>query len=137
MKKTLAAAVVGGAGILALAGCGAAVSHPAPAVTKTVVKTIIVTRTAKPTAPHTAAPATAAPTTAAPTTAAPAATPPVPDINGATWSVTVNCAASQCTSFPDAGPGLSTCGAVVNNEQVCVGSGTANQQQAEQELGQS
>jgi len=51
----------------------------------------------------------------------PAAAPPTPHINGGTWSVTVNCLQEQCTSYPGAGPGQSTCGQIVNNEQVCVG----------------
>ena len=46
---------------------------------------------------------------------------PTPAVNGATWSVTVNCLTDQCTSLPGAGPNGSTCGAIVDNKQVCVG----------------
>lgn len=54
---------------------------------------------------------------------APAAAPSTPSINGATWSVTVDCTTQQCTTLPGAGPGGSTCGQPVNNRQVCVGTG--------------
>jgi hypothetical protein len=54
--------------------------------------------------------------------------PPVPNINGATHSVLINCARQQCTAIPGAGPHGGTCGRVVSNEQWCVwGSGPPQQ----------
>jgi hypothetical protein len=52
----------------------------------------------------------------------PAVTPPTPNVNGATWAITIDsCTEMQCTTSPGAGPMGSTCGAVVGNQQTCVG----------------
>ena len=48
------------------------------------------------------------------------AMPPMPAINGARYSMLVNCSQQTCTSGPGAGPNNSTCGAIVDNRQYCV-----------------
>jgi len=46
--------------------------------------------------------------------------PYTPHLNGATAFTIVNCNAYQCTGYSGAGPDGSTCGQVVQGEQVCV-----------------
>jgi hypothetical protein len=109
---------VGAAGLLiTTAGLTAGLyfRHPAPDV---------ITRQAAPAPARTVIrwKTTSSTTPTATASTGPIASPaPVPHVNGATWSVTVVCAVSQCTSLPGAGPAGSTCGAVVDGEQVCVG----------------
>jgi len=116
--------------ILAVAGCGAAAVPPRPAPAVTITK--VITRTVTRKVPGPTVTVTVRPTAAATQPAG----PPTPDINGATWDVTVNCSSQQCTALPHAGPGGSTCGAEVNGSQVCAGYGAANYQTALSELGQ-
>jgi hypothetical protein len=103
---------------------------PGPAVTQTVTvtpspKIIIRYRQAQPTAPVPPAqfcgpiPASALAFSGVTACAAPGL--PLPVDTSGTWAVTVNCLIAQCTSFSEAGPDGSTCGAVVGEEQVCVG----------------
>ena len=49
-----------------------------------------------------------------------AQSPPIPDVNGATHSQEFNCNDVQCTTEPGSGPNGGTCGAIVDNEQICV-----------------
>ena len=44
----------------------------------------------------------------------------VPHVNGATQFTVVDCSQFQCTGYSGAGPDMSSCGSVTNNEQVCV-----------------
>jgi hypothetical protein len=133
--------VIAGACLMALTACGSTTTiireTPGPAVTKTV--------TAAPTRPTTTPKAT--PGLKGPNgvtiTGLPTATPvmafgvypswstpgeTVPSrlqpytlhVNGATRFTIVICSEVQCTSSAGAGPDGSTCGQVVQNEQVCV-----------------
>src|ERR1022692_4910987 len=126
---------------LALAGCGtAAAVHPAPTRTATASPAVPACAPRMRLADPSLTPAQVSDlcsgspipeVTARPVvTVSQPAGPPTPDINGATWSVTVDCPPQQCTALPQAGPGESTCGAIVNGAQVCAGYGEANYQAA-------